>query len=234
MMRGKKYKEQVKLVDSQKKYMPNEAISLVKKMKYAGFDESVEVHFNLGIDPRHADQQLRGTLLLPHGTGKKIKILVIAKDAKIKEAEDAGADYAGSDEMIEKIQGGWFGFDLIIAAPDMMSKVGKLGRLLGSKGLMPSPKSGTVTQDIGKAVSEFKGGKLEYRNDKTGIVHLVIGKLSFQEEQLLDNFNTVYDTLMKIKPTKAKGLYMKSISVNSSMGPGVFVEQMKNKWKDFD
>lgn len=232
MKRGKQYLEKTKNFDRFKLHSPNEAIKAVKEMKYTKFDETVEVHFNLGIDPRHADQQIRGTLSLPHGTGKTIRIAVIAQGEKIIEAKESGADYVGAEEIIEKIQGGWFEFDLLIATPDMMSKVGRIGRLLGPKGLMPSPKSGTVTADISSAVKEFKAGKIEYRNDKTGIIHLPIGKISFDENQLKDNYLAVYDVLLKAKPAKAKGVYMRSVTMCSTMGVGVKLEPMKSKWKE--
>jgi large subunit ribosomal protein L1 len=232
--RGKKYLEKVKDLDLQKRYSPVQAIKLVKEMKYVDFDESVELHFNLGINPRHADQQLRGMLVLPHGTGKKIRIAVVTEGEKLLESKDAGADEVGGEDLIEKIKGGWFDFDLLLASPNVMSKLGKLGKLLGSKGLMPNPKSGTVTQDLGKAIKDFKAGKIEYRNDKTGIIHVIFGKVSFSEEQLLENFETIFDILLKAKPTKSKGVYMKSISVSSSMGPGVFVEPLKIRWKDIE
>ena len=230
MSRGKKYKESIKLVDRNKLYFPEEGIQALKKAAYANYDETIEVHFNLGIDPRHADQQLRGTLALPNGSGKKVKVVVITQGDKIAQAKEAGADEVGAEDIIEKIEGGWLDFDLLIASPDMMGKLGKLGRILGAKGLMPNPKSGTVTPDIKKAVSEFKSGKVEYRNDKMGIIHLGIGKKSFSEEALVENFKVVYDTLLKVKPTKAKGTYMNSISLSLSNGVGIFIEPMNQKW----
>jgi large subunit ribosomal protein L1 len=232
MKRGKQYLESTKKIDKQVLHSPTEAIDLVKQASYAKFDETIEVHFNLGIDPRHADQQIRGTLSLPHGTGKSIRIAVIAQGEKIMEAKEAGADEVGADDLIEKIQGGWFEFDLLIATPDMMSKVGRIGRLLGPKGLMPSPKSGTVTADIKSAVPEFKAGKIEYRNDKTGIIHLPIGKKSFDDKAIYDNYLAVYDVIHKAKPAKAKGVYMRSITICSTMGPGVRIEPMKTRWKE--
>jgi large subunit ribosomal protein L1 len=229
MKRGKKYLESLSKVDRNKTYVPSEAVKLIKDIKYSSYDETVEVHFNLNIDPRHADQQLRGTINLPSGTGKETRVAVVAKDAdKVKEALDAGADEAGSEDLIEKIQGGWLGFDILIATPNMMSQVGRLGKLLGSKGLMPNPKVGTVTVDVSDAVKSFKSGKLEYRTDKSGIIHLVIGKLSFDVDALVKNFNMVYDTLLKVKPAKAKGVYMTSVSISSSNGVGVFVDPIKN------
>ncbi len=229
MKRGKKYLESLSKVDRNKTYVPSEAVKLIKDIKYSSYDETVEVHFNLNIDPRHADQQLRGTINLPAGTGKETRVAVVAKDAdKVKEALDAGADEAGSEDLIEKIQGGWLGFDILIATPNMMSQVGRLGKLLGSKGLMPNPKVGTVTVDVSDSVKSFKSGKLEYRTDKSGIIHLVIGKLSFDVDALVKNFNMVYDTLLKVKPAKAKGVYMTSVSISSSNGVGVFVDPIKN------
>lgn len=230
MKRGKQYKESAKKVDREKLYNPKDAFSVIKECAYAKYDETVEVHFNLGIDPRHADQQLRGTLVLPNGSGKSIRVAVIASGDKLKEAKDAGADFADSEDLIEKIQGGWLDFDVLITTPDMMAKVGKLGRVLGAKGLMPNPKSGTVTPNISVAVKEFKAGKVEYRNDKAGLIHLGIGKISFPVEKLAENFDLVYDTLLKVKPAKAKGNYMKSISASSSSGVGFFLDPVKAKW----
>jgi large subunit ribosomal protein L1 len=232
MRRGKFYREKTQLIDNERLYTPTQAFELIKQAKRERFDETVEVHFKLGIDPRHADQQLRGTLELPNGTGRSVRIVVIAQNEKILEAKEAGADYVGSEELVEKIQKGWFDFDIVIATPDMMSKVGRLGKTLGAKGLMPNPKSGTVTLDVAAAIKAFKGGRLEYRNDKTGIVHLILGKASFSDEQLKENFMEVYDVLCKVKPTKSKGVYMKSVSISTTMGPGVFVEPMKIKWKE--
>lgn len=232
MSRSKRYVEAVKKVDREMLYSPNEAISLVKECASAKFDETVEVHFQLGIDPRHADQQLRGTTVLPHGTGKSVKIAVITKGENASAAKEAGADIVGDDDVIEKIEGGWLDFDLLIASPDMMGKLGKLGRTLGSKGLMPNPKSGTVTPNVAKAVAEFKSGKLEYRNDKYGNLHLGIGKVSFDAQKLKENFESIYDTIVKIKPSKAKGIYMKSVTLCSAMGPGIPLESLKVKWKE--
>ena len=228
--RGKNYKEKAALVDRDVQYSPEAAIKLVKEASFAKFDETVEVHFNLGIDPRHADQQLRGTLSLPHGTGNSKRVVVITSGEKVAEAEKAGADSAGAEDLIEKIQGGWLEFDVLIASPDMMAKLGRLGRQLGSKGLMPNPKAGTVTPNIAQAVKEFKAGKLEYRNDKNGLIHLPFGKASFSDEQLFENFNMVFETILKAKPSKAKGTYMKSVSFSTAMGPGVFVEPQQQKW----
>lgn len=230
--RGKKYNEMQKIVDREKRYTPNEALKIYKEWQGRKFDETVEAHFNLGIDPRHADQQIRGTLVLPHGTGKTLRVVVITQGEKLSEAKAAGADVVGAEDVMERIQGGWFDFDLIIATPDMMSKLGKLGRILGTKGLMPSPKSGTVTLDIAKAVKEFKSGKIEYRNDKNSIVHAIIGKSSFTEKQLLENFETLCDTIVKIKPSKSKGIYLKSVSLCGTMSPGIFIDTLKLKGKD--
>jgi large subunit ribosomal protein L1 len=224
---GKKYLESLKEYDKLTYYEPTEALELSKKMAKAKFDETIEVAIKLGVDPRHADQQIRGAVVLPHGTGKTRSVLVFAKGEKAKEAEAAGADFVGAEDMVEKIQGGWFGFDVAIATPDMMGMVGKLGRLLGPKGLMPNPKTGTVTFDIDRAVKEVKAGKIEYRVDKTSIVHAPIGKASFDVEKLQENFQTLIDTLIKAKPASAKGQYMKSITVSSTMGPGIKINPLK-------
>jgi large subunit ribosomal protein L1 len=232
MKKGKKYIEKAKKVDREKLYSPEDAIVLLKELKNEKFDETVEIHFNLGIDPRHSDQQLRGTMVLPNGTGKDVVVLVLAQGEKVSEAKEAGADYVGCEEYIEKIQKGWFEFDLVIATPDVMSKVGRLGRQLGSKGLMPNPKTGTVTMNVADAVKEFKAGKVEYRNDKTGIIHLILGKTSFDNTRLQENFLAVYDAILKAKPVKSKGVYMRSVSICSTMSPGIFIEPMKIKWKD--
>ncbi len=228
---GKKYVEQASKIDREKLYTPVAGLSLIRESSFGNYDETIEVHFNLGIDPRHADQQLRGTIVLPHGSGKLIKVAVVTSEAKANDAIEAGADEVGGDDLIAKIQGGWLDFDLLIATPDMMGKVGRLGRMLGAKGLMPNPKSGTVTPDVKKAVLEFKSGKIEYRNDKAGIIHLGIGKKSFSVDNLVDNFMLVYDTLQKVKPSKAKGVYIKSISVASSKGNGLFIEPIDAKWE---
>ena len=218
---GKKYQDAAKRVDKNNLYEVKEALALVKENATAKFDESVEVAFKLGVDPRHADQQIRNAMVLPHGSGKSRSCLVFAKGEKAKEAEAAGAEFVGAEDMIAKIQGGWFGFDVAIATPDMMGTVGKIGRLLGPKGLMPNPKTGTVTMDVAGAVAEVKAGKIEYRVDKAGIIHAPIGKASFTVEALVDNFNALAQALIKAKPASAKGVYMKSISVSSTMGPGV-------------
>ena len=228
MKRGKKYVEAAKLVDRTVQYDPAEAIDLVKKTAVAKFDETIEAHIRLGVDGRHADQQVRGAVVLPHGTGKKVRVLVFAKGDKVAEAEAAGADYVGGEELIPKIQNeGWFEFDVVVATPDMMGVVGRLGRVLGPKGLMPNPKAGTVTMDVTKAVNDIKSGKIEYRLDKANIIHCPVGKASFTAEQLNDNFNTLMDAIVKAKPASAKGQYMKSVTITSTMGPGVKVSTVK-------
>lgn len=225
---GKKYLESIKLVDRDICYDPIEAFELIMKTAKANFDETVELHVKLGVDPRHADQQIRGTVLLPNGTGKKVKILVFAKGEKAKEALEAGADYVGDEELVTKIQTqNWFDFDIVVATPDMMGVVGKIGKILGPKGLMPNPKSGTVTMDVSKAVTEIKLGKVEYRIDKTAIVHVAIGKKSFGVNPLIENFNTVINAIIKSKPVSAKGQYLKSVSVCSTMGPGIKINISK-------
>ena len=228
MKRGKKYLESAKLIDRMVQYEPEEAIDLVKKTAVAKFDETVEAHIRLGVDGRHADQQVRGAVVLPHGTGKTVRVLVFAKGDKVAEAEAAGADYVGGDELIPKIQNeGWFEFDVVVATPDMMGVVGRLGRVLGPKGLMPNPKAGTVTMDVTKAVNDIKAGKIEYRLDKANIIHVLVGKASFTQEQLSENFNTIMDAIIKAKPSSAKGQYMKSVTIASTMGPGVKVSTAK-------
>ena len=222
MKRGKKYVEAAKTIDRGTLYDVADAVSLVKKTATAKFDETIEAHIRTGCDGRHADQQIRGAVVLPHGTGKKVRILVFAKDAKAEEAKAAGADYVGGDELIPKIQNeNWFEFDVVVATPDMMGVVGRLGRVLGPKGLMPNPKAGTVTMDVTKAVKEIKAGKIEYRLDKTNIIHVPIGKASFTEEQLNENFQTLIDAIIKAKPAAAKGQYIRSATLTSTMGPGV-------------
>lgn len=220
---GKKYQEAIKQIDKNKVYEVNEAIELVKKVASAKFDESVEAAFRLGVDPKRADQQIRGAVVLPNGTGKVQRVLVFAKGEKAKEAEAAGADYVGDADMIAKIQGGWFEFDVVVATPDMMGEVGKLGRVLGPKGLMPNPKTGTVTFDVTKAVNEIKAGKIEYRVDKAGNIHAPIGKVSFDAEKLVENLAALTDALNRAKPAAAKGIYMKNVTISSTMGPGVRV-----------
>lgn len=222
--KGKKYSEALKLVDRSKSYDSKEAIELVKKASTAKFDETVEAAFRLGVDPKKADQQIRGAMVLPHGTGKTQRVLVFAKGDKAKEAEAAGADYVGDQEYISKINEGWFDFDVIVATPDMMAEVGKLGRVLGPKGLMPNPKTGTVTFEVEKAVQEIKAGKVEYRVDKAGNIHVPIGKVSFEDNQLVENFAAITETLVKAKPQASKGKYMRNAAISSTMGPGVRVD----------
>ena len=228
MKRGKKYVEAAKAIDRGTLYDVADAVALVKKTAVAKFDETIEAHIRTGCDGRHADQQIRGAVVLPHGTGKKVRILVFAKDAKAEEAKAAGADYVGGEELIPKIQNeNWFEFDVVVATPDMMGVVGRLGRVLGPKGLMPNPKAGTVTMDVTKAVQEIKAGKIEYRLDKTNIIHVPVGKASFTEEQLADNFQTLIDAINKARPAAVKGQYLKSVVLTSTMGPGVKVNPMK-------
>ncbi|HHU08104.1 MAG TPA: 50S ribosomal protein L1 [Clostridiaceae bacterium] len=223
MKKGKKYREAVKLVDREKIYEPAEALELVKKTATANFDETVEIHVRLGVDSRHADQQVRGAVVLPHGTGQSRRILVFAKGAKADEATAAGADFVGAEDLVDKIQKeNWFDFDVVIATPDLMGLVGRLGRVLGPKGLMPNPKSGTVTMDVGKAVEEAKAGKIEYRLDKQNIIHCAIGKVSFEVDQLLDNYNTLMEAITKAKPVASKGQYIKRCTLASTMGPGIY------------
>ena len=228
MKKGKKYTEAAKLIDRTMAYDPAEAVALVKKAATAKFDETVEAHIRTGCDGRHAEQQIRGAVVLPHGTGKTVRVLVFAKGDKANEAEAAGADYVGGEELIPKIQNdGWFEFDVVVATPDMMGVVGRLGRVLGPKGLMPNPKAGTVTMDVTKAINEIKAGKIEYRLDKTNIVHVPVGKVSFTEEQLADNFQAIMDAIVKAKPSSLKGTYLKNITLASTMGPGVKVNTAK-------
>ncbi len=228
MKRGKKYTETAKLVERGNLYDSSEAVALVKKVAVAKFDETIEAHIRTGCDGRHADQQIRGAVVLPHGTGKKVRILVFAKDAKAEEAKAAGADYVGGDELIPKIQNeGWFEFDVVVATPDMMGVVGRLGRVLGPKGLMPNPKAGTVTMDVTKAIEDIKAGKIEYRLDKTNIIHVPVGKASFTEEQLADNFQTLMDAINKAKPAAVKGQFLKSVTLTSTMGPGIKINPVK-------
>lgn len=224
---GKKYRDARKEVNRENLYDPVEALELLKKVAPAKFDETVEVAVKLGVDPRHADQQVRGALVLPHGTGKTRSVLVFARDEKAREAEEAGADYVGAEDLVEKIQGGWLDFEVAVATPDMMSKVGKLGRILGPRGLMPNPKTGTVTFDVGNAVKEVKAGKIEYRVDKAGIIHAPIGKVSFGVEKLADNLRTLIDALVRARPAAAKGQYVRSVTVSSTMGPGIKINPQK-------
>lgn len=227
--RGKKYQDAVKLYDRQNIHSAAEAMNLITKMETSKFDETVEVHVKLGVDGRHADQQVRGTIVLPHGTGKTKKVLVFAKGPKEQEAKDAGADYAGAEELADKIvKENWFDFDVVIATPDMMGVVGKLGKVLGPKGLMPNPKSGTVTMDVANAIEEVKAGKVEYRLDKNNIVHAVVGKKSFGAEKLLENYEALMGAIVKAKPAAAKGQYLRSITLVSTMGPGVKVTTVRN------
>ena len=221
----KRYNESLKLVEKGKKYGAKEALEIIEKMPKAKFDETVELHVKLGVDSKHADQQVRGTLVLPNGTGKTLKVLVFAKGPKAEEAEKAGADFVGAEELIPKIQNdNWFDYDVVVATPDMMGVVGRLGKVLGPKGLMPNPKSGTVTMDVTKAINEIKSGKVEYRLDKNNIIHLGFGKVSFGTEKLQENYQTVMDAIIKAKPAASKGQYIKSISISTTMGPGIFVE----------
>ncbi|MBQ2433027.1 MAG: 50S ribosomal protein L1 [Clostridia bacterium] len=227
MKTGKKYADSLKLIDRTKQYDPEEAIALIKQTAKAKFDETVEISVRLGVDPRHADQQVRGTVVLPNGTGKTKSVLVIAKGPKAEEALAAGADFVGAEDMIAKIQGGWFGFDVCIATPDMMGLVGRLGRVLGPKGLMPNPKTGTVTMDVTKAITETKAGKVEYRVDKTAIIHCPVGKASFDEQKLTENLRTLMEAIIKAKPSAAKGAYIKSAVLSTTMGPGIKLNSLK-------
>ena len=221
----KRYNESLKLIEKGKKYGAEEALAIIDKMPKAKFDETVELHVKLGVDSKHADQQVRGTVVLPHGTGKSLKVLVFAKGPKAQEAEKAGADYVGAEELIPKIQNeNWFDYDVVVATPDMMGVVGRLGKVLGPKGLMPNPKSGTVTMDVTKAINEIKSGKVEYRLDKNNIIHLGFGKVSFGTTKLIENYQTIIDAINKAKPAAAKGQYIKSISISTTMGPGLYIE----------
>lgn len=228
MKHGKKYVDSVKLIDRTVAYDPSDAIDLVKQTSKAKFDETIELSVRLGVDPRHADQQVRGAVVLPHGTGKTIKVLVVCREDRIQEALDAGADYAGGDEYISRIKNeNWFEFDVIVATPDMMGKIGPIGRILGPKGLMPNPKSGTVTQDIAKAVNDIKAGKVEYRVDKSAIIHCPIGKKSFDNQKLEENLNVLMGAIVKAKPSAAKGTYLRSVYVSSTMGPSIKLNPTK-------
>lgn len=224
---GKKYQESAKLIEAGKVYDPEEAIALVQKMPASNFNATLEVSIKLGVDPKHADQQVRGAVVLPNGTGKTKRVLVFAKGEKAKEAEAAGADFVGAEDMVEKIQGGWTDFDVAVATPDMMGTVGRLGKILGPKGLMPNPKVGTVTMDVTRALNEIKAGKIEYRTDKAGNIHAPLGRLSFEPEKLLENYFTLIETLIKAKPSAAKGTYVRNITVSSTMSPGVLVNTLK-------
>ena len=226
MKKGKRYQEAAKLVDAAKAYEAKEVLEVIEKMPKTKFDETVELHVKLGVDSKHADQQVRGTVVLPNGTGKTQKVLVFAKGDKAKEAEEAGADFVGAEELVPKIEKeNWFDYDVIVATPDMMGVIGRLGKVLGPKGLMPNPKSGTVTMDVKKAIAEIKSGKVEYRLDKTNIIHLGFGKVSFGTEKLLENYNCIIDAIIKAKPAAAKGQYIKSVSISTTMGPGLYVNQ---------
>ena len=228
MKKGKRYVESAKLVDRTNLYDVEEAVSIIKKTANAKFDETIEAHIKLGVDGRHADQQVRGAVVLPHGTGKKVRVLVFAKGDKVEEAQAAGADFVGGQELVPKIQNeGWLDFDVVVATPDMMGVVGRLGRVLGPKGLMPNPKAGTVTMDVTKAVNDIKAGKIEYRLDKTDIIHVPVGKASFTEEQLADNFHTLMGAIVKAKPAAAKGQYLRSVTITSTMGPGIKLNPVK-------
>ena len=228
MKRGKKYLESKKLIDDTKLYDPEEAVALVKQTGKAKFDETVELSIRLGVDPRHADQQVRGAVVLPHGTGRVVRVLVFAKGEKAEEARAAGADYVGDDDLVDKIRSeNWFEFDVCVATPDMMGTVGKIGRVLGPKGLMPNPKSGTVTMDVTKAVEDIKGGKVEYRIDKTAIAHCPIGKVSFEENKLVENLQTLMEAVIKARPTGAKGVYLRSLYLSTTMGPSIRLNPLK-------
>jgi len=223
-MAGKRYREAKKLVEAGKLYDPQAAVGLLKQMPAGKFDETIEAHIRLGIDPKQADQQVRGTVVLPHGTGKSVRVLVFAKGEKVKEAQDAGADFAGVEDLVEKIQSGWLDFDVAVATPDVMNVVGRLGRILGPRGVMPNPKAGTVTFDVGRAVREIKAGKVEYRVDKFGILHLPLGKASFPADALLANFSTLVHAVVRSKPSSSKGQYLRSVTVSSTMGPGIRID----------
>lgn len=228
MKRGKKYQEAAKLVERQKIYTTEEAVSLVKKTSIAKFDETVEAHIRTGCDGRHADQQIRGAVVLPNGTGRKVRVLVFAKADKADQAKEAGADYVGAEELIPKIQNeNWFEFDVVVATPDMMGVVGRLGRVLGPKGLMPNPKAGTVTNDVAKAIADIKAGKIEYRLDKSNIIHVPIGKVSFSEEQLTENYRALMDAIVKARPSTLKGTFLRSVTLSTTMGPGVRCNTLK-------
>ena len=227
MKQGKKYQDSAKLIDNLKQYDPEEAIALVKQTAKAKFDETIEISVRLGVDPRHADQQVRGTVVLPNGTGKTQTVLVFAKGAKADEALAAGADFVGAEDMVAKIQGGWFGFDVCVATPDMMGLVGRLGRVLGPKGLMPNPKTGTVTMDLTKAIADIKAGKVEYRVDKTAIIHCPVGKASFEADKLGENLRVLMEAIIKAKPAAAKGTYIRSAVLSSTMGPGIKLNALK-------
>ena len=222
---SKRVKNNLSAIDKKKEYKISEAVELVKKLANAKFDESVDVAVRLGVDPRHADQMVRGTVVLPHGTGKNVRVLVLTRGPKEQEAKEAGADYVGFDEYIKKIQEGWLDFDVVVATPDVMPEVGKLGKILGARGLMPNPKSGTVTNDVGKVVKELKAGKIQFRVDKAGIIHASIGKASFDAQKLIENFKALMSTILRLKPASAKGQYVKSVYLSSTMGPGIKIDR---------
>jgi large subunit ribosomal protein L1 len=224
MKRSKRYNEAVTKVDRSIQYGVEDAVKILKQVSTAKFDETIEIAMRLGVDPRHADQMVRGTVALPHGTGKTVRVLALTKGNNVKDALDAGADYAGLEEYVEKINGGWLEFDVVVASPDVMAVVGRLGKILGTRGLMPNPKSGTVTQEVGNAVKEIKAGKIDFRVDKTGIIHTGIGKVSFDENKIVDNVRALINMVVKLRPASAKGTYLKSISLSSTMGPGIFLD----------
>jgi len=230
MKRSKRYNELFGKIDREKEYSLEEAVKLLKEVSTAKFDETVEIAMRLGVNPRHADQMVRGTVVLPNGTGKQIRVLVFAKGDKVKEALDAGADYAGLEEYIDKIKGGWLDFDVAVASPDVMGMVGRLGKILGTRGLMPNPKSGTVTPDVAKAVKEIKAGKIDFRVDKTGIIHSGIGKTSFEDDKIIENIKTFVSAIVKLKPASAKGTYLRSIAISSTMGPGIFLDRSTSSY----
>ena len=227
MARGKRFKGLIEKVDREREYSPAEAVSLVKQLQSANFTETVEIHIRLGVDVRHAEEQVRGTMVMPHGLGRDVKVVVFAEGDKAREAEEAGADEVGSDDLIKKMEDGWTEFDIVIAVPDLMSKVGKLGRVLGPQGKMPNPKAGTVTKDVGKAVTETKAGKVEYRTDRGGIVHQILGRTDFDEQSILENYTALMEEIMRAKPSATKGRYINSITLSSTMGPGIKIDSLK-------
>jgi len=232
MKRSKRYKEAISKIDRSTQYGVEDAVKILKQVSTAKFDETIEIAMRLGVDPRHADQMVRGTVALPHGTGKTVRVLVMTKGDNVEAALNAGADYAGLDEYVEKINGGWLDFDVVVASPDVMSVLGRLGKILGTRGLMPNPKSGTVTPDVTNAVKEIKAGKIDFRVDKTGIIHTGIGKVSFDETKIVDNIRALVNTVVKLKPASAKGTYLKSISLSSTMGPGIFLDTNSSSYSN--